>query len=265
MHSYCVVPSNIPFVIQRDVLVCEQSDRRHDSLQTYITAVGRCFLWRIRTPNALVRRHSNSDYIPNSCVTCFWLHAQVYWRFVVYLNITERSNFKTSGCLVGRPTCAPATTRLTPQLVGTSAITYNPSPYNCKRSEVIARTTSCNKCSRYLWIQHNLHMSLLVNTFLFPLSVANYSLQHPHFHVISNRCWQLPVRTERMNYCPKQKIPLVKRDLCSDCNQDHNTKGTRREKPTAGVIVYYHPKMGPSRCRETSSRLPLIQRCWELH
>ena len=32
-------------------------------------------------------------------------------------------NFKTSGCLVGRPTCAPATTRLTPQLVGTSTIT----------------------------------------------------------------------------------------------------------------------------------------------
>jgi len=37
-------------------------------------------------------------------------------------------NFKTSGCLVGRPTCAPATTRLTPQLVGTSAITYNHQP-----------------------------------------------------------------------------------------------------------------------------------------
>jgi len=34
-------------------------------------------------------------------------------------------NFKTSGCLVGRPTCAPATTRLTLQLVGTSTITYN--------------------------------------------------------------------------------------------------------------------------------------------
>jgi len=146
VHSYCVIPSNIPFVIQRDVLVCEQSDRRHDSLQTYITAVSRCFLWRIRTPNAFVRRHS----IPT-------LHRIVTLRvsdftskctgvFVVYLNITERSsqlttvsctgeyywrviseqsgesllfallclgNFKTSGCLVGRPTCAPATTRLT--------------------------------------------------------------------------------------------------------------------------------------------------------
>ena len=44
MHSYCVIPRNIPFVIQRDVLVSGQFDRRHDSLQTYITAVGRCFL-----------------------------------------------------------------------------------------------------------------------------------------------------------------------------------------------------------------------------
>jgi len=38
-------------------------------------------------------------------------------------------NFNTSGCLVGRPTCAPATTRLTPQLVGTSTVTYNSSSY----------------------------------------------------------------------------------------------------------------------------------------
>jgi len=155
VHSYCVIPSNIPFVIQRGVLVCEQSDRRHDSLQTYISTVDRCFLWRIRTPNALVRRHSKFDYIPNSCVTCFWLHAQVYWRFVVYLNITERNNqlrvllesyqrtkwWEPFICLAlawqlqdvrllsWRPTCAPATTRLTPQLVGTSAITYNLSPY----------------------------------------------------------------------------------------------------------------------------------------
>jgi len=68
-------------MIQCDVLVCEQFDRRHDSLQTDITAVGCCFLWRIPTPTASVRRHSNSDYIPNSCVTCFWLHAQAYWRF----------------------------------------------------------------------------------------------------------------------------------------------------------------------------------------
>jgi len=34
VHSYCVIPNNIPLVIQRDVLVCEQSDRQHDSLQT---------------------------------------------------------------------------------------------------------------------------------------------------------------------------------------------------------------------------------------
>jgi len=38
-------------------------------------------------------------------------------------------NFETSGCLVGRPICAPATTTLTPQLVGITATTYNPSPY----------------------------------------------------------------------------------------------------------------------------------------
>jgi len=57
--------------MQRDVLVCEQSDRRHVSLQTYITAVGRYFLWRIRTPNAFVRRHSNSDSTSNRYVTCF--------------------------------------------------------------------------------------------------------------------------------------------------------------------------------------------------
>jgi len=67
--------------------------------------------------------------------------------FVVYLNIIEsyqvdkvvrafqfalfwHGNFnKMSGCLVGRPTCAPATTRLTSQLVGISTITYKPSPY----------------------------------------------------------------------------------------------------------------------------------------
>jgi len=58
VYSYCVILSNIPFVIQRDVLVCEQSDRQHDSLQIYITAVGRCFLWCIRTPNAFVRHYS---------------------------------------------------------------------------------------------------------------------------------------------------------------------------------------------------------------
>ena len=158
MHSYCVIPSNIPFLIQHDVLVCEQSDRRHDSLQTYLTAVGRCFLWRIRTLNAFVRRHSDSKSTSNRYVTWFWLHAQVYWRFCCISEYNRKKqstwsttgellankvvrafevallwlgNFKTSGCLVGRPTCAPATTRLTPQLVGTSTTTYNLSPYTC--------------------------------------------------------------------------------------------------------------------------------------
>ena len=38
-------------------------------------------------------------------------------------------NFETSGCLVGIPICGPATTTLTPQLVGITTTTYNPSPY----------------------------------------------------------------------------------------------------------------------------------------
>jgi len=53
VHSYCVIPSNVPFMNQHDALVCEQSDHWHDSLQTYITAVSRCFLWHIQTPNLL--------------------------------------------------------------------------------------------------------------------------------------------------------------------------------------------------------------------
>ena len=92
MHSYCVIPSNIPFVIQRDVLVCEQSDRRHVSLQTYITADGRCFLWRIRTPNALVRRHSNFDYYRTVALRVSDFTPKCIGVFIVYLNITERSN-----------------------------------------------------------------------------------------------------------------------------------------------------------------------------
>ena len=49
-------------MIQRDVLVFKQSDSRHVSLQTYITAVGRCFLWLMQTLNPFVRRHSNPHY-----------------------------------------------------------------------------------------------------------------------------------------------------------------------------------------------------------
>jgi len=60
-------------------------------------------------------------------------------------------NFKTSGCLVARPTCAPATTRLTPQLVGTSAITNNPSPYRCKGG-AIPRATP-NHCGAAEWVR----------------------------------------------------------------------------------------------------------------
>ena len=67
-------------------------DRRHVSLQTYITAVGRYFLWRIRTPNALVRHHSEFDYIPNSALRVSDFTPKCIGIFVVYLNITERSS-----------------------------------------------------------------------------------------------------------------------------------------------------------------------------
>ena len=58
----------------------------------YITAVGRSFLWRIQTPNALVRRHSEFDYIPNSALRVSDFTPKCIGIFVVYLNITERSN-----------------------------------------------------------------------------------------------------------------------------------------------------------------------------
>ena len=157
MHFYCVIPSNIPLVIQRDVLVCEQFDRRHGSLQTYITTVGRCFLWRIPTTNAFVRRHSNSGSSLNRYVTCFWLHAQVHRHFCCISEYNRKKqstecatgelladkvvrafqiallwlgNFKTTGFLVGRPICAPATTRLTHQQAGISTVTYTRNPFN---------------------------------------------------------------------------------------------------------------------------------------
>ena len=50
--------SNVPSVIQRDVLICEQSNSWHVSLQTYTTAVGRCFLWSVRAPNAFVHLYT---------------------------------------------------------------------------------------------------------------------------------------------------------------------------------------------------------------
>jgi len=78
-------------VIQCDVLVCEQSDRRHDSLQTYVSAVGRCFLWCIRPLNVFVRRHSmlilhrtvSALRYSDFTLKCIGL-------FVVYLNTIER-------------------------------------------------------------------------------------------------------------------------------------------------------------------------------
>ena len=88
---YCRITSNIPFVIQCDVLVCEQSNDREVSLQTYITAVGRCFLWRIRTLNAFVRRHSGSNATTKRLtLPCSDFTLKCIGDFVVYLNIIER-------------------------------------------------------------------------------------------------------------------------------------------------------------------------------
>jgi len=93
VHSYCVIASNIPFVIQRDLLVCEQSDRRHDSLQTYLIAVGRCFLWRIRTTHAFVRHHSILVLIRTVLtLRVSDLTLKCIGVFVAYLNIIERSS-----------------------------------------------------------------------------------------------------------------------------------------------------------------------------
>jgi len=60
-------------------------------------------------------------------------------------------------------------------------------------------------------------------------------------------------------------MPLWSGIFCSDSNQDNVAKQTGIKKYTEGVIVYYHPKMRPSRCRETSLRLSVIQRYGELH
>ena len=44
MYSQCLIPTNLPLMIQRDVLVCQQSICWRVNLQTYIAAAGRCFL-----------------------------------------------------------------------------------------------------------------------------------------------------------------------------------------------------------------------------
>ena len=96
VHSYCVIPSNVPFMNQHDALVCEQSDHWHDSLQTYIN-LHNCSesLFPMAHSNTQPFVHySNSDSASNRYV--FWLHAQVYLEFfVVYLNIIKRSSLLT--------------------------------------------------------------------------------------------------------------------------------------------------------------------------
>jgi len=76
-------------------------------------------------------------------------------------------NFKTSGCLVGRPTCAPATTRLTLQLVGISTITYNLRPYTHKQSS-----------TPYHWLTPGYYKDKVkTNVFLLPPHM--WPSQHP--------------------------------------------------------------------------------------
>ena len=64
----CTCSANSPTV---DTLACKPNT----------TAVGRSFLWRIRTLNAFVRRHSILILHRTVNVTLFRLHAQVYRRF----------------------------------------------------------------------------------------------------------------------------------------------------------------------------------------
>jgi len=55
-HSYRMLSGNILFIIQRNVLICKQSSSNswHDSLLTYITAIGHCFQLLMWTLNAFV-------------------------------------------------------------------------------------------------------------------------------------------------------------------------------------------------------------------
>jgi len=91
VHPYYIIPSNIPFVIQRDVIVCEQSNRRHNSLQTYLKSV---------TVSCGAFRHSTLLFVILVLIrhqTSLTLHVSGFMLkciriFVVYLNIIERNS-----------------------------------------------------------------------------------------------------------------------------------------------------------------------------
>jgi len=70
---YYVASGNVLFAIRCKVFVYEQCKFLHDSLKTYITAVGRCF--RLRTLNPFVT--VSVMPIEPFNITLFWSHIQV--------------------------------------------------------------------------------------------------------------------------------------------------------------------------------------------
>jgi len=133
VHSHHAISNNIPFVIQHNVLYMLAN--RHDSPQTYITAVGGCFLWRMQTSipvflcalYANVRIYGIAWRWSASEVCCMfeynWKKQSTYSATgeiltdkvvrAFYFPLHWLGNFTTSGCVVGRLTCAPKITRLT--------------------------------------------------------------------------------------------------------------------------------------------------------
>ena len=53
-------------------------------------------------------------------------------------------------------------------------------------------------------------------------------------------------------------LSLWSRVFCSDSSQNKVTEETGHKQHPSGVTVSHHPQMGPSSCRKTSPRLPLI-------
>jgi len=80
--------------------------------------------------------------------------------------------FKTSGCLVGRPTCAPATTRLIPQLVGTSTITYIPVPTESTVISDIAFLITVNRRKSHHSLENGNYPFMMSHVFLIPCCVS---------------------------------------------------------------------------------------------
>jgi len=74
-----------------------------------------CFESRFSEQNSVIRLKSNIFAHPQISGLATPLVVRAF-----YFTLRCLGNFKTSGRVVGRLACAPATTRLTPQLVGIS-------------------------------------------------------------------------------------------------------------------------------------------------